>query len=195
MGVGVLVGGTGVSVGGIVVLVGVAAWGVTVGVEVAVGVFVGIGVEVVVGSGSRVAVGSSSTALTCSAGVLVGSGAVVAVGARVAVGGGDDVGTGVGASGSDSQANTRNIADSAAMVTHEMILDGILRISEFVMIIGLFPRWVASGGHFLECRFCRSKSFIDVVFFDPSHVPYTEDLAGEFSLSTAENDVVIVHNF
>ena len=85
--------------------------------------------------------GSTLTALTCGAGVLVGSGSVVAVGAGVAVGGGEDVGTGVGVSVSDSQAKTRNIVDSAAMATHEMILDGILGISEFVMIIGLFPRW------------------------------------------------------
>lgn len=112
--------------------------------------FVGSGVEVAVGSGFGVSVGSGSTALTCGAGVLVGSGAVVAVGAGAAVGEGDDVGAGVGVSVSDSQANTRNIADSAAMATREMVLEGILRISEFVMIIGLFPRWVVSGGHFLK---------------------------------------------
>lgn len=175
-------------------LVGVAAWGVAVGVEVAVGVFVGVGVEVAVGSGSGVAVGSTSTALTCGAGVLVGSGSVVAVGARVAVGVGDDMGTGVGVSGSDSQADTRNIADIAAMATHEMILEGILRISEFVMIIGLFPRWVVLDGHFLECCFGGGQGFIDVIFFDPSHMTYTEDLAGEFSLASAENDVVVVHD-
>ena len=81
------------------------------------------------------------------------------------------------------------------MATHEMILDGILRLSEFVMIIGLLPRWVVSGGHLFERCFGGGQGFIDVIFFDPSHMTYTEDLAGEFSLTSAENDVVIAHDF
>ena len=125
----------------------------------------------------------------------MGSGSLIAVGAGVTVVGGDDVGTAMSVSGSESQANTRSIAGNAAMATHAIVFNGISRISEFVMIIGLFPRWAASGGHFLECCFCRSKSFIYMIFFDPSHMTYTKDLASELSLAASENDVVVVHDF
>ncbi len=84
--------------------------------------------------------------------MLVGSGAVLAVGAGPTFGGGD-VGADVGASRSDSQANTRNIVNSAAIATLAMFLERVLRIGSFVMFIGLFPRWVVSGGHCLERRF------------------------------------------
>ena len=135
--------------------------------------------------------GSSSTALTCGAGVSVGSGAMVAVGAGTTVCGGDEVGTLAGVSCADSQANTRNIADNAAMAAHEMVLEGILRISDFVMIIGLFPRCVLSGGHFLERGFGGGECFVDVVYFDPSHMTYTEYLASEFALTAPEDDVMV----
>ena len=95
-----------------------------------------------------------STAFTSGAGVLVGSGAVVGVGAGPTFGGGD-VGADVGVSGSDadSQANTKNIVDSAAIAPLAMLLERVLRIGSFVMFIGIFPRWVVSGGHCLERRF------------------------------------------
>ena len=84
--------------------------------------------------------------------MLVGSGAVVAVGAGPTLGGGE-VGAGVGVSGSDSQANTKNIVDSAAMATQAMPFVNVLRIGLFVGFIGLGPRRVVSCGHCLERRF------------------------------------------
>ena len=95
-----------------------------------------------------------STAFTSGAGVLVGSGAVVGVGAGPTFGGGD-VGADVGVSGSDadSQANTKNIVDSAAIATLAMLLVNVLRIGVFVEFIGRGCRWIVSCGHCLERRF------------------------------------------
>ena len=36
-----------------------------------------------------------------------------------------------------------------------------------------------------------SSASFDVIFFDPSHVTYTKDLTGEFTLASAENYVVV----
>ena len=153
MGVGVLVGGTGVSVGGTAVLVGVAGSGVLVGsgfgVLVDSGVAVGSGFGVFVGTGFGVSVGSRSTAFTCGAGVLVGSGAMVAVGASATVG------DGVGASGScaDSQANIKNIVDSAAIATPAMFDDRFLGIRVVEIFTGLDSRCSVSCGHCFEGGF------------------------------------------
>ena len=157
MGVGVLVGGTGVSVGGTAVLVGVAGSGVLVGsgfgvlVGSGLGVAVGSGFGVFVGTGFGVSVGAGSTAFTCGAGVLVGSGAIVAVGTGATAG----VVTGVGGSGccADSQANTKNIDDSAAIAMPAMFTDRFLGIRVIEIFTGLGSRCSVSCGHCFERGF------------------------------------------
>ena len=146
-------GGTGVSVGGTVVFVGVAGSGVLVGsgfgVLVGSSVAVGSGFGVFVGTGFGVSVGSGSTAFTCGGGVLVGSGAMVAVGA------GATVGVGVGGSGccADSQANTKNIDDSAAIAMPAMFTDRFLGIRVIEIFTGLGSRCSVSCGHCFERGF------------------------------------------
>ena len=132
----------------------------------------GVGDDVLVGFGSRT--------LTSDGGVLVGSGAAVTVGVGLAVGVGV-AGTGVGVcdSRSASQANVKkSVANVAAMMTPPMVVS-------FEFFTGCTSRWVVSGSHCLERILSGCEGVVDMLFFDPSHMPNTEDLACEFTLSAA----------
>ena len=126
-------------------------------------------------------VGSGSTALTWGAGVAVGSGVAVAVGAVVAVGGtdvGTDVAVGTGVGVSASQANTRSIDDSPATAMPAMLVGTDVPLICFRELQQpMLPR-CDLGGHCLEGRFGGVECFVDVVFFNPSHMTYTKDLTG-----------------
>ena len=127
-----------------------------------------------------VSVGFGSRTWTSAGGVLVGSGAAVTVGVGLAVGVGV-AGTGVGVCGSmsASQANVKkSVANVAAMMATPMVVS-------FEFFTGCASRWVVSGGHCLERILSGCEGVVDMLFFDPSHMPYTEDLACEFTLSAA----------